>query len=92
MKFRKKPVLIEAITFDELVAFGKAGGARLVNGMPWSFSYCGHNVTHETDDCYLIPTREGTMRFHRGDMLLTGVAGEIYPCAAEIFKATYEKP
>ena len=33
----------------------------------------------------------GTMRFERGDMLLTGVKGEIYPCKIDIFLATYEK-
>jgi len=41
-KFTKKPVEIEAITFDELVAYGKANGGNMVNGMPWSFEYNGH--------------------------------------------------
>ena len=90
MKYRKKPVVIEAITFDELVEYGKANGGNIVNGMPWSFEYNGHPVTHENDDCYLIPTLEGTMRFDRGDMLITGVKGEIYPCKPDIFAATYE--
>lgn len=31
-KFRKKPVVIEAITFDELVDYGRANGANIVNG------------------------------------------------------------
>lgn len=89
-KFRKKPVVIEAITFDELVAHGKASGVALINGMPWSFLYAGHPITHENDECYLIPTLEGTMKFNRGDMLITGVKGEIYPCKPDIFLATYE--
>jgi hypothetical protein len=58
--------------------------------MPWSFSYKGHPITHENDNCYLIPTLEGTMKFERGDMLITGVKGEVYPCKADIFAATYE--
>ena len=90
MKYRKKPVVIEAITFDELVEHGKVVGGNIVNGMPWSFDYNGHPITHENDDCYLIPTLEGTMRFNRGEMLITGVQGEIYPCKADIFEATYE--
>lgn len=90
-KFKKKPVVIEAITFEELVAEGIATGAPLINGMPWSFSYAGHPITHENDDCYQIPTLEGTMRFERGGMLITGVAGEIYPCKADILAATYER-
>ena len=90
MKYRKKPVVIEAITFDELVAYGRTHGANIVNGMPWSFDYAGHPITHENDECYLIPTLEGTMRLTPGDMLITGVKGEIYPCKGDIFAATYE--
>ncbi len=89
-KFRKKPVVIEAITFDELVAHGVKSGGNVVNGKPWSFQYGGHPITHEDDDCYLIPTLEGIMRFERGDMLITGVQGEIYPCKLDIFEATYD--
>lgn len=91
-KFRKKPVVIEAVDFDNFVAFGLAQpGANIVNGMPWSLTYQGQGVTHENDDCYLIPTLEGTMKFQRGDMLIIGIAGEIYPCKREIFEATYER-
>ena len=96
-QFRKKPVVITAITFDQLVAHGteqcKAEGrqSNIVNGMPWSFSYAGHPITHENDDCYLIPTPEGTMKMGREDMLITGVKGEIYPCKRDIFEATYDE-
>lgn len=91
MKYRKKPVVIEAITFDEFVEYGKSHGANVVNGMPWSFNYNGHPVTHENDKCYLIPTLEGTHNFTPDDMLITGVQGEIYPCKIDIFQATYEE-
>lgn len=91
MKFRKKPVVIEAITFAELVAHGIAvNGNIAVDGMPWSFKYAGHPITHENNDTYIIPTLEGSMHFKRGDMLITGVNGEIYPCKADIFAKTYE--
>ena len=95
-QFRKKPVVITAITFDQLVTHGtercKAEGreSNIVNGMPLSFSYAGHPITHENDDCYLIPTLEGTMKMGRDDMLITGVKGEIYPCKRDIFEATYD--
>ena len=88
--YRKKPVVIEAVTFAEFIEYGKNNGANIVNGMPWSFSYKGHPVTHETDECYLIPTLEGVMQFTPNDMLITGVNGEIYPCKLEIFEKTYE--
>lgn len=93
MKFRKKPVVIEAITFDELVEHGRNANPQNAaehGGFAWHFTYAGHPLTHENDDCYLIPTLEGTMRMERGDMLITGVAGEIYPCKRDIFDATYE--
>ena len=91
MKFRKKPVVIEAITFNELVKHGVDSGAPLHNGVPWSFEYNEHPITHENDSCYLIPTLEGTMKFTPCDMLITGVNGEIYPCKLDIFYKTYEK-
>ena len=93
-KYRKKPVVVEAITFDQLVEYGKEyykeRGYELIKGMPWRFVYAEHGITHENDDCYLVSTLEGTMRFNRGDMLITGVAGEIYPCRLDIFDKTYE--
>lgn len=90
MKYRKKPVIIEAITFDELVQYGREHGANIVNGIPWAFIYNGQPITHENDNCYLITTLEGTMKMGPTDMLITGVKGEIYPCKSDIFEATYE--
>lgn len=88
--FRKKPIVVEAITFDELVEHGRASGANIINGMPWSFNYKGQAITHENDNCYLVPTLEGIMKFTREDMLITGVQGEVYPCKISIFNETYE--
>lgn len=90
MKYRKKPIVIEAITFDEFVQFGRDSGSTIVKGMPWHFQYKGFGISHENDTCYLIPTAEGTMNFTPADMLITGVKGEIYPCKKDIFEATYE--
>jgi len=88
-KFIKKQVEVEAITFDELVAYGIENGGNTVEGMPWSFDYNGGRVTHENDECYIINTLEGDMRMTPDDMLITGVNGEIYPCKIEIFNKTY---
>ena len=89
-KFKKKPVTVEAITFQELVDHGRRVAPESINGgMPWSFTYAGHHISHENDTCYLIPTLEGTMKMGRDDMLITGVKGEIYPCKRDIFEATY---
>ena len=90
-QFKKKPVIVTAITFDQLVAFGLEQTRDLNAGIPLAFTYCGHNIMQENKDCYLIQTLEGTMRMSRDDMLITGVKGEIYPCKIDIFEATYEQ-
>lgn len=90
MKFVKRPVVIEAITFEEFVEYGKIHAENLVEGMPWHFEYKGHPVTHETDTCYVIPTLEGDTMFTPEDVLITGIKGEIYPCKKDIFEETYE--
>jgi len=43
-----------------------------------------------TEDEY-IDTLEGTMKANKGDFVITGVKGEIYPCKPDIFKETYEE-
>lgn len=89
-KWRKKPVVIEAMTFYEMVEYGKANGGNIVDGMPWSFEINGHAISHENDECYIISTLEGTHHMTPADMLIIGIQGEIYPCKLDIFKATYE--
>lgn len=36
-----------------------------------------------------IETKEGTMIARKGDIIIRGVQGELYPCKPDIFKATY---
>ena len=85
MKYRKKPVVIEAQPFTgiesylDIVAWAKAAG--MTN--PEAFRY-------ETP-IMLVPTLEGTMAANPGDWIIRGVKGEFYPCKPDIFEATYEK-
>jgi len=85
-QFRKLPVVIEAITFEEFVVLAK----ETTEKPHWSIPYKGKNVTQENDELYLIPTLEGVYNFTPEDVLITGVKGEIYPCKKDIFEATYE--
>lgn len=87
--YHKKDGAVRAITFDEFVQYGRIVGANIVNDMPWSFKYMGHPVTHENDDCYLIPSKNGSARFNRGEMLLLGDNGELRPITVETFEALY---
>jgi len=44
-----------------------------------------------TEERIKIKTREGILFGYRGDFLIEGIEGEIYPCGREIFFKTYEK-
>jgi hypothetical protein len=91
MKFRKKPVVIEAIQFtgtwppivEWLEAIGD-GGMAFQPGEPPPIEM------HPDANALLIPTLEGTMRADVGDWVIRGLAGEFYPCKPEIFAATYQ--
>ena len=76
MKFRKKPVVIEArqYTRNSLEAEGVA-------------EWCGGE---QTDEGIIIHTLEGDHLGQYGDWIIQGVKGEFYPCKPGIFLATYE--
>ena len=65
-KFKMKPMVVEAITFDELIQYGLTQTQNIYNNMPWSFEYKGIPVTHETDDCYIV----GTERLKKNHLLV----------------------
>jgi len=79
-RFRKKPVEIEAWCWD--------GCSTAPERPPW---LRGPNVRAVHDEeILLIDTLEGTMTAMKGDWIIMGVKGEIYPCKPDIFAATYE--
>lgn len=80
-KYKKKPVVIEAFRFQiDGVMPDWFNEKRITNEI----------VTHEDGTCD-IKTLEGTMRADKGDYVILGVKGEVYPCKPDIFEATYEK-
>lgn len=84
MRFRKKPVEIEAVQLTR----GTFADAR--NFVPdEAFAAGGEGSDGQV---YLkIRTLEGTMRADEGDWIIRGVQGEFYPCKPDIFAATYEQ-
>ena len=66
-KYRMKPMIVEALSFDELIKYGLTQTENVYNNMPWSFEYMGVPITHETDDCYIIG---GTERFTKNHLLV----------------------
>lgn len=70
-KYKLKPMILEAVSFNELIEYGRKHTTNVYNNMPWSFEFLGHAVTHETDDCYLIAMTDGTtIPFTKNQMLL----------------------
>jgi len=91
MKATKKQITIDFFTFDEIVEIGKKTNPDSINnGMPWSFEFEGVQLTHENDECYIVPTLEGNHFFTPNDVLIKGVKGELYPCKKDIFIMTYD--
>lgn len=99
MKFRKKPVVVEAVqllwrNWHEICSH--AGVGKLSDGKPEG-CYVGPDNTpregHEYKDKIglKIPTLEGLMIGIQGDWIIKGIKGEIYPCKPDIFEATYER-
>lgn len=81
-KYRKKPVVIEAIQYtgpniNEVAEFVGEDLELMGRYLPDS-------------DYYEIETLEGTMRADHGDWIIKGVNGEFYPCKPDIFAKTYE--
>lgn len=84
MKYRKKPVVIEAVQFGEDV--GPLIQWLDKNGV----LYEPYHDEHGRYVSLEIPTMEGVMRADRGDWIIKGVQGEFYPCKPDIFEQTYE--
>lgn len=76
MKFRKKPVVIEAVQWHGC----KGNCSPHVDEL---------GVTHTVTECGIV-TLEGFMKLTPGDWIITGVKGEKYPCKPDIFVLTYE--
>ncbi len=79
MKFRKKPVVIEAVQWrgdntDEITNFVTEGVY----------------VFDSANNLY-INTLEGQHKANINDWIIKGVKGEFYPCKPDIFEMTYEK-
>jgi hypothetical protein len=79
-KFRKKPVVIEAVQFD-----GSALKAAEIEA--WSGGKC----CYTDSDGMVIDTLEGRLYVSDDDWVIRGVQGEFYPCKPDIFALTYDE-
>lgn len=79
-KYRKKPVVIEAIQWT---------GDNLKECL--DFMKLSNRTYTVHKDKIIIYTLEGAMMTSIGDYIIKGVSGEFYPCKPDIFEKTYEK-
>jgi hypothetical protein len=79
MRYRKRPVEVEAVQFV---------GTNIVEIAQFIADRDGQFIP--TLGYIDIVTLEGTMTASPGDWVICGVAGELYPCKPDIFEATYE--
>lgn len=87
--YRKKPVVIEAFCLDGGAMpdwFLDARAADVVQ----TFSQGTGNPFDDPLKFAYIHTMEGVMRADRGDWIIRGIKGEMYPCKPDIFAMTYE--
>lgn len=89
-KFRKKPVVIEAINNEGEWAPIRDWLVELAAGGLAFAPLTSPPVTRNKDGSLNIATAEGVMRGDVGDWIIQGVKGELYPCKPDIFVATYE--
>lgn len=93
MKFRKKPVVVEAVQFRYWVNhYGRWEAVEYIEGVRGA-----KTLLEKIKDLwkgfphYYCDTLEGTLVVRNCDWILKGVNGEFYPCKNDIFKKTYEK-
>lgn len=85
MKFRKKPVVIEAWQW---MGETLSDAHKFVEENSLPLTPCLGR--HEGMTGFIIPTLEGSHVATKSDWIIKGVAGEFYPCKNDIFLKTYE--
>jgi hypothetical protein len=77
-QYRKKPITVEVVQFTGL------------NHDEVAYFCVPHVVKVGGNYTLIIPTLEGDYNANKGDYIIKGVEGEVYPCKQNIFEATYE--
>jgi hypothetical protein len=92
MKYRKKPVVIEAIqwTGENKQQICEFTNMHLQSSSPPQGFEHDNDILNDAVTL-VIPTLEGDHIANRYDWIIRGVKGEFYPCKPDIFEATYEK-
>jgi len=96
MRYRKKPVVIEAFQLTDTTRYDNSEWPQWMHEA-WQRGAGENGIwinpdERATDDCDLVcGTLEGVHVITYNDWIIQGVQGEIYPCKPDIFELTYEK-
>ena len=82
MRYRKKPVVIEAVKWN---------GVKVSEVVDWVREALEDNTLFRMGCDVIVDTLEGKMKASPGDYIIKGVQGELYPCKPDIFEKTYDK-
>ena len=87
-KYRKKPVVIEAVQWkgDNLAEIIRFTGMH-ESALKWTWDQYESVVAREG---LKIFTLEGPLKASVGDFIIKGIEGEFYPCKPDIFEKTYK--
>ena len=93
MKYRKKPVVIDALKWEytntrDMYNFLEGTENELVNKSNGKHFYIDHA---KIKGGLVLKTLEGEHVASIGDFIIKGIKGEFYPCKPDIFEATYDK-
>jgi len=93
MKFRKRPIVIEAFQMTEVRRYDNKDWPDWLN-RAWNKDGGEGAMSIDSDDPtkknLCVGTLEGVYRITWNDWIIQGVKGEIYPCKPDIFALTYE--
>lgn len=88
MKYRKKPVVIDAIQYTGNNDYEIS---KWSNNLVYSSPVLEPTENNPSGSYLQIKTLEGVMTAIVGDWIIKGVNGEFYPCKPDIFEKTYER-
>jgi len=85
MRYRKKPVVVEAFKLSDL----SKDDTMIIPG--WVIPSIGDGtIQPQLDGSAIVLTDSGAVTAQADDWIIRGVKGELYPCSDEVFAATYE--
>lgn len=92
-KYKLKPMVLEALSFKELMEYGTKHTKNVYNNMPWSFEFMGCVFTHETDTQYVVTNTnldDASSAYFTENQMLVIENERVYIIDLDTFNQTYE--